>query len=179
MFHWGNLQLTLNLQFPNWWNWQGQTREGEPGVVRIIMLVWCSLTTRYSQIQIASSYSWKAQVTLNPEIPAELRFWLGKIDILNSKNIFYTKPPRLLNVIASDASDSGCGALLNDRQVSARLFSTSEKSKHSTYRELLAVSHALKSFIEDIKYSTVKILVDNQSAARILDVGSMKKELHE
>ena len=59
-----------------------------------------------------------------------------------------------------------------------RLFSEEERSKHSTFRELVAVSHAIKSFLPKISHSKVKLLVDNQSAARIIDVGSMKPQLH-
>ena len=58
------------------------------------------------------------------------------------------------------------------------MFSESERSKHSTFCELTAVSHAINSFLPHISHSSVKVKVDNQAAARIIDVGSMKEELH-
>jgi hypothetical protein len=60
----------------------------------------------------------------------------------------------------------------------ARLFFFREKDQHSTYRELIGVQYALESFLPKIKFSHVKILVDNQAAVRIIDTGSMKEELH-
>ena len=138
-----------------------------------------SLASRFSQIAIASSFSWNSKVEISYQIRGEIDYWLRNIDALNVKSIDRKEPPKLLNIIASDASDSGCGALLNDSCISARLFSETEKVRHSTYRELVAVSLALKSFRDKIRYSTVKVLVDNQSAVRILDVGSMKLDLHE
>ena len=41
------------------------------------------------------------------------------------------------------------------------------------------MAHAVKSFLPSIAHSKVKILVDNQSAARIIDVGSMKEDLQQ
>ena len=67
---------------------------------------------------------------------------------------------------------------MNGNAITARLFSEGERARHSTFRELIAVSHGLKSFENDIRFSTVKVLVDNQSTVRILDIGSMKPELH-
>ena len=139
----------------------------------------CRLTTRCSQIAIASAPHWDASVSLSPQIKEEVKFWLEHIEKLNKKSFLEEKAPMTLNVIASDASDSGCGSLLNHVDMkAARLFSDEEKDVHSTHRELLAVVHALESFLPQISHSKVKILIDNQSAARILEVGSMKVELH-
>ena len=139
----------------------------------------CRLTTRCSQIAIASAASWNSSISISGQIKEELRFWLENVDSLNKKCLLKEKPPVCLNVIASDASDTGCGSLLNSvDQKALRLFSESERAQHSTFRELAAVQHALESFMNQISFSKVKILVDNQSAARILEVGSMKTELH-
>ena len=139
----------------------------------------CSrLTTRRSQIAIASAPSWDSQISLSAEILNEIRFWSENIDTLNNKCFVIQQPPSSINIIESDASSSGCGALLNASDKALRLFSTSERLQHSTFRELMAVSHALHSFLPKIKHSKVKLFVDNKSAARILDVGSMKIVLH-
>ena len=139
----------------------------------------CSrLTTRSSQIAVAAAPSWDSSISLSSEILSEIRFWLENIDILNNKSFLIQLPPSSLNIVESDASDSGCGSILNASDKALRLFSSSERSNHSTFRELVAASHALHSFLPKIKHSKVKLLVDNKSAARILDVGSMKAELH-
>ena len=138
-----------------------------------------SLTTRCSQLAVASAPSWDSRVSISENVQVELDFWLNNLDSLNSRCCVVEKPPSCLHVIASDASDTGCGSILDNLETKAlRLFSEEERSKHSTYRELVAVSHAIKSFLPKISHSRVKLLVDNQSAARIIDVGSMKSELH-
>ena len=139
-----------------------------------------SLTTRRSQIAIAASETWEQAVLISHSIREEIEFWKVNIDILNNKSCGSLAPPVYLNVIASDASDSGCGAILNGSNLkTAILLSKDQSVRHSTYRELIAVKHAIESFLPKIKHSTVKLLVDNQSAVRIIDVGSMKSELHE
>ena len=139
----------------------------------------CMLTTRCSQVAIASAPSWDCDIEITPLIKEELSFWAENVDSLNEKCFFNEKPPQILNVIESDASDSGLGCLLNEGESKAlRLFSERERVQHSTFRELKAVEYALESFLPKINHSKVKILIDNQAAARIIDVGSMKSEIH-
>ena len=109
----------------------------------------------------------------------ELQFWKDNINRLN--NLFCKGPnkPSIIKVISSDASDSGCGALLsNSGTFSARVFSQEEKGFHSTKRELIGGLHALESCLPHISDSFVKIQLDNQSSARIIECGSMKEDLH-
>lgn len=81
----------------------------------------------------------------------------------------------------SDASASGCGAHLdlNGEQVCHKLWNVSEGEKSSTWRELLAIDYALKSFLPIIRGSYLKWFSDSQTAVRIVQVGSMKKKLHD
>ena len=117
----------------------------------------CKLTTRLSQMAIASAEDWGAKLALTDGIKEELKFWKDNIDTLNKKCFLSVRPPLCLNVIASDASDTGCGSLLNTDDVKAlRLFSDFERQKHSTYRELVAVQHALESFLPKVSHSKVK-----------------------
>lgn len=83
----------------------------------------------------------------------------------------------VLNVIEGDASSSGLGSILNRDKMAARIFSEEERSTHSTYRELSNIHYSMLSFLPLIKNSSVKFLVDSQSAARIVESGSMKEEL--
>ena len=54
----------------------------------------------------------------------------------------------------------------------------SECSKSSTWRELAAITFALDSFVPILEGSLVKWFTDSQTAARIIEVGSMKLDLH-
>ena len=51
--------------------------------------------------------------------------------------------------------------------------------KSSTWRELKAVVLTLKGFSDHFQNKFVKLFTDNQNVARIYEVGSMKKDLHE
>ena len=152
---------------------------GQINLLSVVVGNCCRLTSRCSQMAIASAISWDSTVHLTDNIKQEIEFWNKNIVTLNNRCCFVEKPPSIINIIESDASDSGCGSLLNYFQAkAARLFSAQERSKHSTFRELAAVSHAIKSFLPAISNSKVKLFVDNQSAARIIEVGSMKNDIH-
>ena len=53
-----------------------------------------------------------------------------------------------------------------------------EREKSSTWRELSAIEFLLRSFTELLKSTHVKWFTDSQVAAKIVEVGSMKFELH-
>ena len=59
-----------------------------------------------------------------------------------------------------------------------KLWESSECSKSSTWRELAAIVFALESFGLILEGSLVKWFTDSQTAARIIEVGSMKFDLH-
>ena len=48
----------------------------------------------------------------------------------------------------------------------------------STWRELAAIVFALESFVPVLEGSLVKWFTDSQTAAKIIEVGSMKLDLH-
>ena len=59
-----------------------------------------------------------------------------------------------------------------------RLWGPSKCSKSSTWRELAAIDFSLESFAPVLEGSLVKWFTDSQSAAKIVEVGSMKLDLH-
>ena len=138
----------------------------------------CSrVTTKRSQICVANSNDWDKIIPLTAEVKQELLFWKDNIDQLNCRLIFDNSPPKIFQVIEGDASSTGCGSYLNKEKLAARIFSEEERETHSTYRELANVHFSLYAFLPHIKNSSVKFLVDSQSAAKIVDTGSMKPEL--
>ena len=148
-------------------------------IISIIPVVGnCSrVTTKRSQICVASSNNWDEIISLSPEVKQEILFWKTNIDQLNCRMITDNGPPQIFQVIEGDASSTGCGSYLNKEKLAARIFSEEERETHSTYRELANIHFSLLSFLPFIKNSSVKFLVDSQSAARIVDTGSMKAEL--
>ena len=87
------------------------------------------------------------------------------------------KPQRF---VYSNASATGCGSVitLNEEHICHRLWEPSECSKSSTWRELAAIDFSLESFAPILEGSLVKWFMDSQSAAKIVEVGSMKLDLH-
>ena len=138
----------------------------------------CSrVATKQSQIHIANSDSWDDDIQLYPGIKREILFWKDNIEKLNRRLISEPAPPTVLNIIEGDASSTGLGSILNRECLAARIFSQEERETHSTFRELSNIHHSLLSFLPMIKNSSVKFLVDSQSAARIVDTGSMKDDV--
>ena len=138
----------------------------------------CSqITTKKSQILVAMTGNWDAHVPLTEDIKREILFWKDNIDILNCRSCSEKGPPKIFHVIEGDASSSGCGSILDKNFLAARLFSSSERETHSTFRELANLHFSLLAFLPKLKDSAVKFLVDSQSAARIVSTGSMKPEL--
>ena len=135
------------------------------------------VTTKVSQHFIAKADSWDDNLVLSSDIKREILFWKDQIDLLNCRSLCEEKPPQVLNLIEGDASGTGCGSWLNKDKLTARIFSAYERETHSTFRELANVHFSLMSFLPEIKNTSVKFLVDSQSAVHIIKNGSMKPEL--
>ena len=135
------------------------------------------IVTKVSQFSIANCVSWDENVILSGEIKREILFWNDNIDKLNIRLISGESTPKVLQVIEGDASATGCGSILNREAVAARIFSEDERLTHSTYRELANIHFSLLAFLPKIKHENIKFLVDSQSAARIIQNGSMKPDL--
>jgi ribonuclease HI len=83
-------------------------------------------------------------------------------------------------IICSDASSTGCGAILaSSKENCFRAFSAAERNESSTSRELKAVLFALESFKIHISHKQVMILTDNQACTKIIACGSMKPHLQQ
>ena len=77
---------------------------------------------------------------------------------------------------ASDAAFGGFSASLGGT-VASGMFTIDDLGQSSTFRELKAIYYVLLSFFEHLKHKRGKIFTDNQSAARIVSVGSSKVHL--
>lgn len=83
-------------------------------------------------------------------------------------------------MLFSDASSTGCGAFIQGSSlVCHRNWSTEESQKSSTWRELFAIKFALNAFDSLLVGQRVRCFTDNQNVVRIVQVGSMVKELHD
>ena len=100
---------------------------------------------------------------------------------LNCK-VVIDSPHRTSNyVVYSDASATGCGAHLdvNGEQVCNKQWDLVERTRQSsTWRELSAILFALHSFLPLLVGSYTKWFSDSQTTCKIIQVGSMRSDLH-
>ena len=135
------------------------------------------IMSRHCQISIVASSEWDLPFALDGYCQSELRFWLKNIQDVNARK--YQESAMASKTIYSDASSHACGALLGGTdQVAHRMFTEAEQARSSTFRELLAVQFGIVSFKSIIQGCNVKWFTDNQSAAKIAQVGSMTLECH-
>ena len=97
---------------------------------------------------------------------------------LRSGIVFLTKKPQYFTYF--DASATGCSSVItfNEDYVCHKLWDPSESIRSSTCREFAAIDFSIEFFGPLLEGSLVKWFTDNQAAAKIVEVGSMKLDLH-
>ncbi|XP_033729279.1 uncharacterized protein LOC117318361 [Pecten maximus] len=137
------------------------------------------LMTRSMSMQVASTESWNEHLSLSDMSLEQARFWSKNIRIRNSTVLRFE--PQCHRIVFSDASNTGYGGYCVESSmgVAQGLWSKSDASKSSTWRELTAVSHVLSSLVHVLQGQRVKWFSDNQGVIGIVDKGSMKAELQD
>ena len=136
------------------------------------------IMTRHCVLSTLSVQHWEDKIELDQYFIEELRFWRANLNSLKARDCYFLHKPQ--RSVYSDASATGCGSVftLNEEHIFHRLWELSECSKSSTWRELAAIDFSLESFAPVLEGSLVKWFTDSQSAAKIVEVGSMKLDLH-
>ena len=136
------------------------------------------IMTRHCIMSTLSAQHWDSKVNLDQYCIEELYFWKNNLNSIKVRDCFLTNKPQ--RFVYSDASATGCGSVitLNADYVCHWLWEPSECSKSSTWRELAANDFSLKSFASVLEGSLVKWFMHSQAATRIIEVGSMKLDLH-
>ena len=96
-------------------------------------------------------FSWNSNVQLTDEAIREIMFWKLNARSLNGRAAWPTesKPSK---IVYSDASDYACSSFVeNEGKVFQQNWSSDERKKSSTWRELKAVQLAISSFAHDLK----------------------------
>ena len=136
------------------------------------------IMSRHCQMSIAASSEWDIPFTLDGYCQSELRFWLQNIQDVNARK--NQESALTSKTIYSDASSHACGALSADPDhVAHRMFTETEQTQSSTFRELLVVQFGTVSFKSIIQGCNVKWFTDNKSAAKIAQVVSMTPACHQ
>ena len=86
----------------------------------------------------------------------------------------------LKSCLQIDASLTGCGGFIQGSSfVGHKNWSAEESQKSSTWKELIAISFAVEAFDNHLAGQAVTCNTDNQNVVRIIQAGSMVKELQD
>ena len=137
------------------------------------------IMTRYLHLTTNSRSSWNALVCVHDQAKQELHFWKDKLRTLNGI-LFWPISFVSSKVLFTDASSTGCGGFIQGSSlVCHKNWSTEESQKSSTWRELDAINFALEAFANHLAGQAVACNTDNQNVVRIIQAGSMVKELQD
>ena len=136
------------------------------------------ILTRHCVLSTLSVQRWEEKIEFDQCCIEELRFWRINLNSLKVRDCFLSHKSQCF--VYSDASATGCGSMitLNEEHICHRLWEPSECFKSSTWRELAAIDFSLDSFAPVLEDSLVKWCTDSRSAAKIVEVESMKLDLH-
>ena len=134
------------------------------------------LMSRHCQIEIANASDEDDIICLNEHCKRDIKFWKDNVHLLNVRHVFANQT--VSKIVCCDASSTGSGAIIcNDIHTAHKLWTEAESQKSSTWRELNTILFAIISFLPIIQNSQLKVFTDSQTAARIVEVGSMNQEL--
>lgn len=123
--------------------------------------------TRSLYDAIATRASWSSDVRLCNQALKDLRFLAELPNEQCDKAIWRQRP---LAEIATDASDTGWGAVLNDLVPAQGFFSALRQNWHITAKELSAVFYALQQYKDALpRNGLVRITTDNMSVKAVLN----------
>ena len=137
------------------------------------------MRTRALYAVINQRVCWSDRLTLSEDACDELTFWQQNVKALNCRSIWFS--PSATRIAYSDASSTGYGGYVVELgpQVSHGQWTPDQAKCSSTWRELRAVDHVLRSFALKLQGHTVKWFTDNQSIVSIIQNGSKKPHLQD
>ena len=134
------------------------------------------IMTRHCSMSIVVAQDWDSPFKLDQYSVDEVNFWRVNLENANIRYCFSNSLPNCF--VYSDASGTGAHIALNHEFICHNMWTEEESGKSSTWRELYAIEFALESFCTVSKNSHVKWFTDSQAAAKIVEVGSMRTDLH-
>ena len=120
---------------------------------------------RELHVVLASRDSWAGQVKLSNQLRRDLEWWTAVPQQHNGRPICR---PVETAYMTTDASDFAWVATLNNRLEARGFFNVRDRALHITHKELMAVRHAVESFLPHVKGRRVVLDGDNQAVIHIL-----------
>lgn len=135
------------------------------------------LMSRSISVDILKAVSWESCVTVSDDSKIQLQFWLDNIVTVNTRKLFYI--PSCDKIVYSDASSYAFGGYCVEtlHGIAHGMWNSEERSKSSTWIELVANQRVLKSLGHILAGKLIKWFTDNQNIVHIVNKGSMKGEL--
>ena len=109
--------------------------------------------------------NWNGTVKLSNQLRRDLEWW---VDVPKQHNGRPICRPVETAYLATDASDYGWGATLNNHLEARGFWTQTERGLHITHKELQAVRHAVQSFLPQLRGRRVVLDGDNQAVIHIL-----------
>ena len=137
------------------------------------------IMTKCLSIDILNAVSWNHDICLNDDSRRQIYFWKNNVAQINHKK--FCTDHSCHSIVFSDASSTGYGGYIveNPLSVAHGMWSETERTQSSTWRELVAVSRVLSSLVPFLHSKHVKWFSDNKNVAIIVEKGSMKSNLQE
>ncbi|VDH93156.1 Hypothetical predicted protein [Mytilus galloprovincialis] len=107
--------------------------------------------------RLNQTLSYNSELVLSQKAQNELNWWIHQLIHWNGRSLISIQPSV---IIQTDASNVGWGAVMNKVSIGGPWLQ-SEKSFHINALELIAVTHAVKSFLKDRHNLQVLIQTDN------------------
>ncbi|KAK3097826.1 hypothetical protein FSP39_013568 [Pinctada imbricata] len=135
------------------------------------------IMTKSISIDILSAKSWNSFIFLSKESLHQINFWKDNIDKINSRP--FLSDYSVHSIVYTDASNTGYGRYIVDAPLSTAhgMWTDSESTRSSTWRELAAVFRVLQSLSHFLRAKHIKWYSDNKNVVSIVSKGSMKSEL--
>ena len=145
-------------------------------------IVNCEKSVWYLYKSILAQTSWDSHfnVLYYHFAVEEITFWKQNIQTLNKRPLIPYKLP--ITKVYSDASNSGIGTcfeIKGKKYLIQKNFSSTEKCRSSTWRELEAIYYSLCSLPKSLNNNLLFWHTDNFAASKIVESGSSKPELQE
>ena len=127
---------------------------------------------------VASPRYKRTILTLDQYSIDEINFWKENLTEANIRGSFSNNLSNCF--VYSDASGTDCGAhmTLNHEFICHNMWTKEESGKSYTWRELYAIEFALEFFCTVLENLNVEWFTDDQAATKIVEVGSMRNDIH-
>ena len=147
--------------------------------LRLVLGHLCSIRSKALYVEVVqrlNTMCWYCTGVLSQPSRDCLQFWVSRLQTVTPR--FLKTPTRPQYIGYSDASATRGGAFVScATEVAHLMWSASERTKSSTWRELRMLDYSLEAFGPSLCGGTITWHTDNQAITFIVYKGSMKADI--